>query len=203
MSDYPLYLIHYGIQGQKWGVRRFQNEDGTYTSEGLERRRKMQEDYDRGKLQGAHVRNEIKRLGRAGKEYAKYNESLAKQQKMINRRFVKVTGKIERDKAEGKDVSQRRINKAIKLGTEFRKRDYIAKDPDYYYDQAHKVKKFARTTGFIAGGLGGVVYGVPLAMGMTAVRATVADKKINDHYQKVFEQARNETVKDLKKHKIL
>lgn len=41
MSEYPSYLIHYGIQGQKWGVRRFQNEDGTYTSEGLERRRKF------------------------------------------------------------------------------------------------------------------------------------------------------------------
>jgi len=39
MSEYPTYLIHYGIQGQKWGVRRFQNDDGTYTSDGLERRR--------------------------------------------------------------------------------------------------------------------------------------------------------------------
>lgn len=41
MSEYPTYLIHYGIQGQKWGERRFQNEDGTYTPEGLERRRKF------------------------------------------------------------------------------------------------------------------------------------------------------------------
>lgn len=39
MEQYPTYLIHYGIPGQKWGVRRFQNEDGTWTSEGLERRR--------------------------------------------------------------------------------------------------------------------------------------------------------------------
>ena len=30
-------LQHYGILGQKWGVRRFQNEDGTYTKAGLER----------------------------------------------------------------------------------------------------------------------------------------------------------------------
>lgn len=37
--DYPSYLIHYGIQGQKWGIRRFQNEDGTWTPEGLERRK--------------------------------------------------------------------------------------------------------------------------------------------------------------------
>lgn len=36
MSEYPSYLIHYGIQGQKWGVRRFQNEDGSLTPEGRE-----------------------------------------------------------------------------------------------------------------------------------------------------------------------
>lgn len=28
------YLMHYGIEGQKWGVRRFQNADGTLTEEG-------------------------------------------------------------------------------------------------------------------------------------------------------------------------
>lgn len=32
------YLSHHGIKGQKWGVRRFQNEDGTYTNEGKKRR---------------------------------------------------------------------------------------------------------------------------------------------------------------------
>lgn len=32
------YLMHHGIKGQKWGVRRFQNEDGTYTAEGRQRR---------------------------------------------------------------------------------------------------------------------------------------------------------------------
>lgn len=33
------YLIHYGIKGQKWGVRRFQNEDGSLTKAGRERYR--------------------------------------------------------------------------------------------------------------------------------------------------------------------
>lgn len=37
MSEYPTYLIHYGIEGQKWGVRRFQNEDGSLTEEGKKR----------------------------------------------------------------------------------------------------------------------------------------------------------------------
>lgn len=31
------YLMHYGITGQKWGVRRFQNPNGTLTPEGRER----------------------------------------------------------------------------------------------------------------------------------------------------------------------
>ena len=35
--SYPSYLLHYGIVGQKWGVRRFQNEDGTLTPEGIRR----------------------------------------------------------------------------------------------------------------------------------------------------------------------
>lgn len=27
-------LYHHGIKGQKWGVRRYQNEDGSYTAAG-------------------------------------------------------------------------------------------------------------------------------------------------------------------------
>lgn len=31
------YLVHYGTKGQKWGIRNYQNEDGTYTEAGKER----------------------------------------------------------------------------------------------------------------------------------------------------------------------
>lgn len=31
------YLVHHGIKGMKWGVRRYQNEDGSLTSEGRNR----------------------------------------------------------------------------------------------------------------------------------------------------------------------
>lgn len=35
--EYEKYLAHYGIKGQKWGIRRFQNEDGSLTDEGKRR----------------------------------------------------------------------------------------------------------------------------------------------------------------------
>jgi len=35
------FISHHGIKGQKWGVRRYQNPDGSYTTEGLKRRHKF------------------------------------------------------------------------------------------------------------------------------------------------------------------
>lgn len=44
MNDYRAYvdcdynsIYHHGIKGQKWGVRRYQNEDGTFTEAGKKR----------------------------------------------------------------------------------------------------------------------------------------------------------------------
>lgn len=37
MADMKNELLHYGIKGMKWGVRRYQNPDGTLTAEGRKR----------------------------------------------------------------------------------------------------------------------------------------------------------------------
>ena len=44
MNDYRAYvendynsIYHFGIKGQRWGIRRYQNEDGTLTEEGKKR----------------------------------------------------------------------------------------------------------------------------------------------------------------------
>lgn len=34
---YPNYICHHGIKGQKWGIRRYQNENGSLTSAGKKR----------------------------------------------------------------------------------------------------------------------------------------------------------------------
>ena len=43
------YLEHHGILGQKWGIRRFQNKDGSYTNAGKERRKKEETGYQKYK----------------------------------------------------------------------------------------------------------------------------------------------------------
>ena len=40
LYDESLFLEHHGIKGQKWGVRRFQNPDGTLTAAGKRRLQK-------------------------------------------------------------------------------------------------------------------------------------------------------------------
>ena len=44
-------LMHFGIKGQKWGVRRYYNADGSLTKAGKERRNSNLESYDIKELQ--------------------------------------------------------------------------------------------------------------------------------------------------------
>ena len=76
-QNYPSYLIHYGIEGQKWGVRRFQNEDGTYTDSGLLRRKEQQ-----------HFVQEQKKVNRKFDKYTDKLQARAAAGKRISNRQV-------------------------------------------------------------------------------------------------------------------
>ena len=64
-------LYHHGIKGQKWGIRRYQNEDGSLTTEGMKRyslggsayilARKLNKDVERQNAEDAEKYNKQKK----------------------------------------------------------------------------------------------------------------------------------------------
>lgn len=72
-------LTHYGILGMKWGVRRYQNKDGSYTSAGKKRKQKedIHEDYTK-----AHSRKSVKSMSNA--ELKARNNRLQMEQQYAN-----------------------------------------------------------------------------------------------------------------------
>ena len=67
IKDSPNELYHFGIKGQKWGVRRYQNKDGTLTDAGAKRyaRDAIEQGYDRYDSQSGTYYKTSKKNGRS------------------------------------------------------------------------------------------------------------------------------------------
>lgn len=77
-TQYPDYLVHYGIAGQRWGIRRYQNEDGTLTEEGKLRYNEGQpesETWNKGEAKYLTDRELLRRNNRLNQE-RQYKEAL-------------------------------------------------------------------------------------------------------------------------------
>ena len=73
-------LYHYGVKGMKWGVRRYQNKDGTLTNMGRNRRTMN----DVNDIVSTMSKKDRKLLGLHGKKYQTVEEG-----QQIVKRFIK------------------------------------------------------------------------------------------------------------------
>ena len=109
MDKHEEMLEHHGIKGQKWGVRRFQNKDGTRTDAGKKRERnnsdeQVHEDYNKAhnsksvkNMSDAELRNRLNRL-QMEKQYKQLSSNDTKKGKEFVSKSLKVITIMERSK---------------------------------------------------------------------------------------------------------
>lgn len=74
---YELYLEHHGVKGMHWGVRRYQNYDGSLTS--LGKRRALKKEFRRiSTMDRDEIKNEKAEVKAAGVKKGLFRDSLAK-----------------------------------------------------------------------------------------------------------------------------
>lgn len=109
-------LYHYGIKGQKWGIRRFQNEDGTLTTAGKDH-------YRTGNLQ--------RELNKADRKLAKFKMKEA----IYSHKQKKAENKDNEKRAKKMSEKNKAYKELIKDG-ELRTKELInlAKEKNYTVD---------------------------------------------------------------------
>lgn len=84
--SYGGHLAHYGIKGQQWGVRRFQNENGTLTEEGKARYYDSLSDNQKKLYNKFSAKDQtlIEQKMGEGKSFAKASQETADRRRAIN-----------------------------------------------------------------------------------------------------------------------
>lgn len=142
-------LYHFGIRGQKWGLRRYQNPDGTLTEEGKKR------------YYGTYTnsKGKIKKLGRFGlylnKNYYHTTNELTERQYKDVKANTKQLDKIEkkvRNKTHNSEVFDDFTKQSVELArkgyggfriTEYEKRKYEETCAKYEKLYKETVAKYA------------------------------------------------------------
>jgi hypothetical protein len=93
-------LYHYGVKGMKWGIRRYQNENGTLTSAGKKRaKQEYKEDnktaYELGKTATIYGHAAARSLNRTTKLENKLHKQYAKDPNVSSRRTQSLKNKWE------------------------------------------------------------------------------------------------------------
>lgn len=145
------YIKHYGILGQKWGIRRYQNFDGSYTRAGLERYGRSKDLYEKRKDEYKQIKQD-KTKSRYEKQYAKAQMKQAKQRMNKDYKHLALDKKGDQGKvlyAQGKRITNnsRNAQLVLKAGS------FIAIGAEIANRYGYIDTKTARTAQYTAAGL--------------------------------------------------
>ena len=161
MSQYG-YIAHHGIKGQKWGVRRYQNEDGSLTSlgrnyYGMNERRALKQETKQylanNKVAYRNARNELKEFNKNKANLLRIQERKKLKQNIKDiredRRVVKMANKNHRQlyMRETDPEKKRQLGELLKQNSEIRTAEKTAEIglASKAIDVAGKVGKIAIT----------------------------------------------------------
>lgn len=133
------YLMHHGVLGQKWGVRRFQNADGSLTAAGKQKLSKYKEKELKG-LDSFYNRNI--RTGFYGTKLRKQGfRSLEKERNKLSSKLESAKNKSDSDKIK-KIQADLKVNTGKQKALEAMKKLETSRVKSMTYDQmkAEKAK---------------------------------------------------------------
>ena len=104
------FLVHHGIKGQRWGIRRFQNEDGTLTEAGKKRYGSTSEEFD------AKLTEARDKATKARAKYAKRRSKLLFTTDFAIHRAAKKWAKAEKEVSKMETI---KANMAKGMGATF------------------------------------------------------------------------------------
>ena len=125
-------LYHYGTPRMRWGVRRYQNPDGTLTEEGKRRYRKMS-----GKVLDKARKADLYRKAGKTRKSDRYTKQALRVMKLMNGELANVS-MTELSDVDYSQSLANVANAARLLGKKSREEDYIKKSNKEYRKESEK-----------------------------------------------------------------
>lgn len=136
-------LLHWGIKGMKWGVRRYQNKDGTLTPAGKKRYNAKSES-DAKSMSDQELRSKINRMN-LEKRYVNLSKNLSKNTNSKTSRVLNTASKLAKI---GSDAAGKITNDGYKLkNLDNQKTKTVGQQLDALYkgvSSAKKINNFAQ-----------------------------------------------------------